>query len=367
LVQRYEVDKSSFIPVQEAPLRKNVADIFEKCGVPRADAELGADVLVAADLRGVDTHGVSNEARTYITQWTNGVSNPRPNVRVLRETPSTANIDSDTGLGVIVAPKAMEMAIEKAKKVGMGVVTIRNGRHLGMASYHAMMALEHDMLGMCLTATPPVVVPTWGAEPRFGTNPISFAAPADKEAPFVFDAATTLVAHNKLTVALRLGVDMLPGWTPEPDGTPVMEERPAPPIGPHGLCMSDLLPLGSTRELGSHKGYGLAAMVDVLSGILTGGGFGAKIGRPNFGHYVAAYSIEAFMDVADFKKEMDEWLQMLKNTPPAPGHERVLYAGLKESETEADRRANGIPLHPEVIEWFKGTCEELSVPFTMLE
>ena len=367
MVERFKIDLSDAIRVREGPLREMVADIFKKVGVPDEDAAIGADCLVTADLRGVDTHGVSNESRTYIQQFKSGVTNPRPNLRVLRETPASANIDCDKGLGIIVAPKAMEMAIQKAKNVGVGVVTMRNGRHLGMASYHAMMALEHDMIGMCMTSTPAVVVPTFAAEPRYGTNPIAIAVPAGEEAPFVFDAATSLVAHNKLGIALRLDVDMLPGWIVSEEGTPIMEEAPAPPLGPHGLSMANLLSLGATRELGSHKGYGLACMVDILSGILTGGGYGANPGRPNFGHYVAAYNIEAFVDTGDFKRTMDEWLRMLKSTPPAPGHDRVLYAGLVEAEVEAERRANGIPLHPEVIDWFRDVCGELTIPFTLVD
>ena len=365
-MERFKIDESTYTRVHEARLRKTVAGIFQACGVPEDDAALGADVLVAADLRGVDTHGVSNESRTYIQHLKSGSSNPRPRMRVLRETPAAANVDSDAGLGIIMAPKAMEIAIEKARKVGVGVVTVRNARHLGMAAYHAMMALKHDMIGMCMTTPPAAVVPTFGSVPRIGTNPIAIAVPAATEHPFVFDAATSLVPHNKLGVALRLGVNLLPGWIVAEDGTPVMEESEPPPLGPHGLALASLLPLGSTRELGSHKGYGLGAMVDILSGILTGGGYGANPGRPNFGHYVAAYNIEAFVDTGEFKQMMDEWLQMLKSTPPAPGHERVLYAGLLEAELEMERRANGIPLHPEVIDWFRTTCAEFSVPFTLL-
>ena len=366
-MERFKIDESGYTRVHEACLRRTVASVFKACGMPDDDAILGAGVLVTADLRGVDTHGVSNEFRIYIQNLKSGTSNPVPEIRVLRETPATANVDSDAGLGIIMAPKAMEIAIEKANKVGMGVVTVRNARHLGMAAYHAMMALKHDMIGMCMTTPPAVVVPTFGAKPRLGTNPVAIAVPAATEPPFVFDAATSLVPHNKLGIALRMGVKLLPGWIATKDGTPVMEEVDAPPLGPHGLALADLLPLGSTRELGSHKGYGFAAMVDILSGVMTGGGYSANPGRPNVGHYLAAYNIEAFVDTGEFKRTMDEWLQMLKSTPPAPGHERVLYAGLLEAETERERRANGIPLHPEVIDWFRITCAEFSVPFVLLD
>jgi LDH2 family malate/lactate/ureidoglycolate dehydrogenase len=333
--------------------------------VPENDCARAADVLVKADLRGVETHGVSNMLRVYVNGYNGGTINPRPNWRVLRETPSTANIDSDGGLGIIITPKAMEIAIEKASKSGVGIVTIRNSGHLGMASYHAMMALEHDMIGTCMTACPPLVVPTFGAEPRIGTNPIAVAAPANEEPPFVFDAAMCTVAGNKLRLAQRVGRNLLPGWVTRPDGSPAMEEVSPPEsesLRDSGIW---LLPLGSTRELGSHKGYGLMAIVEVLGGILSGGGYVGVPGITTFGHYVAAYDIEAFMDASEFKSTMDDWVRMLQSTKTAPGHDRVLYPGLPEAEVEADRTANGIPLHPEVIEWFQSICAELSLPFTL--
>lgn len=364
MLERFQVPEHEAVRVDEAPLRETTAQIFAKMGVPGDDSELAADVLVTTDLRGVETHGVSNMLRAYVRDYGEGVINPRPKWRILRETPATANIDSDAGLGIIVVPKAMEVAIEKAKKVGVGMVTIRNARHLGMASYHAMLTLKHDMIGVCMTSCPPGVVPTFGAEPRLGTNPIAFAAPADKEPPFVFDAAMSTIAGNKLTLAARMESNLAPGWIAAEDGSPLMEEGPPPEQG-YGRVLTPLLPLGSNREMGSHKGYGLMAIVDVLGGILSGGGYGLNPGRPNFGHYVAAYSVEAFMDVAEFKRTMDEWLRMLRTTKPAPGHERVLYPGLPEAEATEDRKANGIPLHSEVVEWFADICGELSIPYTL--
>ena len=365
MLEQFKLDEADAVRVPEAGLRRTVADIFRKMGESDADSETAADALVSADLRGVETHGVSDMLRYYVEAYGSGEIKARPDWQILRETPSTANLDSDGGHGLIVAARAMEIAIEKAGNVGMGVVTIRNGRHLGMAAYHAMMALEHDMIGMCMTSSPPGVLPTFGAEPRLGTNPIAIAAPSGSEVPFVFDAAMSSIASNKLRLANKYGRDLLPGWVASEDGEPIMEETGPPAMLPDGFPVVRLLPLGATREMGSHKGYGLAAMVDVLSGILTGGGYGANPGRPNFGHYVAAYSIEAFIDVREFKTMMDEWLRMLRSTPPAPGHERVLYPGLPEAETEADRKANGIPLHPEVVDWFRGISAELAIPFEL--
>ena len=365
MLQQFKVQEEDAIRVPESGLRETVAAFFERMGLTPDDAALATDVLVVADLRGVETHGVSNTPRDYLSAYSVGEINPRPDWRIVRESPSTATIDCDAGIGLVVAPKAMEIAIAKAESVGMGMVTMSNGRHLGMAAYHAMMALDHDMIGMCMTSAPPIMVPTFGAEPRLGTNPIALAAPAGKEAPFVFDAATTAVAGNKLVLAKRLGNDILPGWLADEDGSPIMEDIPTPDLSSATANPTLLLPVGATRELGSHKGYGWACIVEILGGILSGGGYGMNPGRPNFGHSVAAYRIDAFMDVPDFKRTMDEWLENLRTTKPAPGHDRVFYPGLPEAEDEADRKVNGIPLHPEVVDWFRDTCAELEIPFKL--
>ena len=341
--------------VSHEALHTTVAALFERMGVSSEDSQLGADVLVSADLRGVDSHGVSNMLRSYINGYNDGRLNPRPNWRVVRETLSAANIDCDRGLGVMVAPKAMEIAIQKAANTGIGVVTLGNGRHLGMAAYHAMLALEHDMIGTCLTAPGPQVLPTFGAEVRLGTNPIAVAAPAKEEPPFVFDAATSSVATNKIVLARRLDAVIPGGLVADSSGTPILE----PSAVPQGY---KLLPAGSTREQGSHKGYGLACVVEILCNVLSGTGLPMVNARGTTNHFVAAYRIDAFTEVAEFKETMDMLLRTLKETPPAPGHERVLVPGQPEAEEEADRRANGIPLHKEVVEWFGNICSELSVP-----
>ena len=355
MLEQFKVSHDDAEFVQGDDLKKTVAGIFEKLGVSPEDSLLAADVQVLADLRGVDSHGVSNMLKSYISGYQEGSINPRPNWKVVRETPSTATVDSDKGLGTIITPKAMEIAIQKAKNVGVGMVTIGNARHLGMASYHAMLALPHDMIGICMTSCPPQVLPTFGAEPRLGTNPIAIAVPAKNEPPFVFDVATSSVAVNKIRIAARLGAEIPGGWMAREDGSPIMETGLAPE-------KFTLLPLGADREGGSHKGYGFSCMVDILAGVLTGFGYGAVPGRPNFGHMVAAYSIDAFTDVEPFKVEMDEWLQMMKTTKPAPGHDRVLVAGQPEAEVELVRRDEGIPLHPEVADWIRDTCGEMSVP-----
>ena len=353
-LKAFRVKEEDAVRVSAEALRTVSRDLIGKMGVPPADAEQAADVLVAADLHGHDSHGVSNMLRAYIAGYGNGTINPVPDWKIIRERPSTANIDCDHGLGVIIAPKAMEIAIAKARETGMGMVTMGNGRHVGMAQYHARLALPHDMIGMCMTAAIPLVAPTFGAEARLGTNPIAFAAPAGEEPPFVLDMATSTVAANKFRIAKRLGEKIPGGMIAKADGTPIMEDVDLPE-------QYLTLPLGSTREMGSHKGYGLAAMVEILCGILSGAGFAARNGRSHFQHMVAAYSIDAFTDVDEFKATMDDFLRTLKATKPAPGQERVLVPGQPELEAYEERIVQGIPLHHDVVDSLRDLCAEFEV------
>jgi LDH2 family malate/lactate/ureidoglycolate dehydrogenase len=301
--------------------------------------------------------------RAYVQGYGNKTINPSPKWKFVKEGPTTAVIDGDGGLGLMIAPAAMEVAIKKAKEYGTGVVSVRNSGHLGAAGYHAMMAAEAGMIGWCMTAGGKSMVPTFGAEPQLGTNPIAIAAPAGKQPPFLFDAAMTSIAGNKIGLARRMGKPMQPGWVANDDGSPDMEGGAAAEFAANSVRMQ--LPLGSTRELGSHKGYSLGVVVDILCGQLAfAPGFGT-LALNRRAHFVAAYDIEAFGDLDEFKANMDGMLKGLADTKPAPGHDRVYYAGLPEYETEQERRKIGIPLHPEVVEWFKGICAEFQIPFTL--
>ena len=361
MLERFKPKPEDAERVSVESLHDVVSAIFVKMGVSDDDAKEAADVLTMTDLRGVETHGVSNMLRAYVNQFTSGQVNPRPNWRIERETPGTAVIDCDRGLGVILGRRVMDIAIEKAKTVGVGIVTMNNGGHLGAVGHFSMHAAKNDMVGMCATAAGTGVLPTFAAEARFGTNPISIAAPGNKEAPMLFDAATSQIAGNKFSLARRVGSDLLPGWIADADGTPILEETPVPEEGWYG----NLLPMGGTRENGSHKGYGMMMMVEVLGAFLSGsvpGMFDVEPFESGYKHYFAAYNIEAFTDVDQFKEKMDRMLQMLRETKPAAGHDRVLYPGLAEAEDEKDRRANGVPLHKEVMEWFDNMVGELGVP-----
>jgi LDH2 family malate/lactate/ureidoglycolate dehydrogenase len=248
----------------------------------------------------------------------------------------------------------MDIAIEKAKKVGIGAVTIHNSTHSGMMAYHAMRAMPHDMIGYATTGGGAVMVPTYGAEPRLGSVPHAWAVPAGKMPPFVLDVSSSSVAANKIHLLRRTGAPLLPALLADEEGAPIMEQQEVPES-------TNLLPWGSTRELGSHKGYGMAVIGQVFSGILSSGLFGRSNPPGKGTQFVAAYSIDAFRDVEDFKNSMDEFLTYLVETPPAPGHDRVYYAGLPEHEETEIRERDGIPLHREVIEWFDSATDELKL------
>ncbi len=357
MLERFHVPEDIAIRVAPANMLATVTDIFLAMGMSDADAALAADVLVYADVRGIESHGVSNMLRRYVDAFRQGDINPVPEPVVLRERGAVATLDSDRGHGLVVGPLAMHMAIERAREHGIGSVTVINGRHFGACAYHAEMALAHDMIGIAMTTGGVQVAPVHGAEPKVGLNPIGVAIPTHEQPPFIFDAAMSSVAGNKIALARRLGVDVMPGWIAEKDGTPIMEEQPVPKE-------FMMLPLGGTREIGAHKGYSMAVMIEVLCGILGGVG-GGPFRTHGASHHFLAYDISAFSDVATFKRNMDQYMKDLTETQPAVGYDRVVYAGLPEYEEKIAREKQGIPYHPEVIEWFQGMCSELDIAWRL--
>ncbi len=356
ILERFKVPPKDQVLVTEDALRRTVTQIFEKVGVSAAEAAEAADVLTMTDLRGVETHGVSNMLRAYVRDYRAGKLSPAPGMTVVRETPGTAVIDAERRLGIIVGGKAMRLAMDKARAVGVGVVSVYNAGHFGAIGHFAMQAALQDMVGVCFTGAGLSVVPTFASKPMLGTNPIALAAPARREAPMLFDAATSAIAGNKIRLAIRVGSPLLPGWVTDKDGTPIMEEKPVFDRDEYHNA-----PLGGTREQGSHKGYGFALMAEVLSTLLAGAlptmlapGSGSK-------NHFAAYRIDAFTDLERFKDTMDQMLGALRTATPAPGQERVLYPGLSEAEEVAHRRAHGIPLHKEVVAWFAECTREMGL------
>ena len=355
-----EINSENMTRVNHEKLTRFVSRSFEKLGVTAGDAEIAAKVLVASDLRGVDTHGVIRfSPQAWYVKWlTEGSMTARPNIRVISESSSTALIDGDRGMGMVIGHRAMEVAIRKAKESGIGMVGVRNSRHYGMSAYYAMLALPHDMIGIAMTNASRQVVPTFGRESRFGTNPMCFAVPADKELPFVLDMATTTAAAGKLELAARQGKSIPPGWALNEQAQATLDPRMAQKA-------RRLLPLGGSREGGSHKGYGLAILVEILCGVLTGTMTALNTDQDPRGHFFGAIRIDTFRPVDEFKRDMDRLIRELKSTPPIEGQDRVYVAGEIEFETAEERAERGIPLLPSVLKGLREVGEQVGVPYDL--
>jgi len=328
--------------------------IFQKIGCSDTDANIATKSLLSADLRGVDSHGVARLSG-YVRLWEAKRVNATPVLKILHETPSTAVVDGDSGLGLVVAPYAMKLAIEKAKQVGTGWVSVQNSNHFGIAAHHAMMALQFDMMGIAMTNASPLVAPTFSVDKMLGTNPICVATPAGTEPPFVADLATTTAANGKLEILQRKSLQTPEGWVQDQDGNPSRD--------PHILKKGGaLLPLGGDRDHGSHKGYALGAIVDIFSALLSGANyapwvppFPAYVPMPaqqpgkGIGHFFGAMRIDAFRPADEFKRDMDHWIQGFRSCKTIPGEERVLVPGDPERVIEAERLQNGISLLDAVV------------------
>ncbi|RJQ07053.1 MAG: Ldh family oxidoreductase [Dehalococcoidia bacterium] len=347
-----KVSEGDAIRVAPDLLRAHVAGMFRACGVPDGHARLTAEILVTADLRGVDTHGVNGSIR-YTEEIRIGRYTIPQELRVLSDSPATALLSNGNGLGYVGAHRAMEMAIEKARATGVGQVAVCDGHHIGMVAYYAMMALEHDMIGVAMTNSTRHARPAGGVEARVGTNPIAFAAPTWHERPFVLDMATSTVASGKVGLARRLGVSMPEGWVVDRHGEPVTTP-PAP--ADHDWALN---PLGGSLSLGGHKGYGLGVMVDVLTGVLSGGGYSGRLPAGDNHSWMMAIDIRQFRPVAEFKAMMDEMIAALHATPPEPGTDHVLVAGDPEAKTFEERSRAGIPLHRTLVEELRARAREL--------
>jgi LDH2 family malate/lactate/ureidoglycolate dehydrogenase len=339
-----------------------------KIGCPEAQATTATEVLLSADLRGVDSHGVARLSG-YVRLWEKGRINATPNIRVVYETPSTAVVDGDGGLGLIVAPFAMKVAIEKAKIAGTGWVSVKHSNHYGIAGYHAMMALNQDMIGISMTNASPLVAPTFSQERLLGTNPIAVAIPAKHQPPFVADLATTTAANGKLEILQRKGMDTPAGWVQDKIGNPTTS---ADGVKDGGA----LLPLGSDRDHGSHKGYALGSIVDIFSAVLSGANYGPWVPPfvaflepdPNpvgkgIGHFFGAMRVDAFRPADEFKSHMDNWITRFRSAKPTQGNEKVLIPGDPERELEGIRMKEGIPLLDPVVKDLTELGERFGVKF----
>jgi L-2-hydroxycarboxylate dehydrogenase (NAD+) len=362
MVENFQVAAEDARRISADSLLVATTDLCRAVGYPDTDASEIARALVAADLRGVDTHGVSNMLRKYLDWARTGHVNTRPEMRIIRESGATLAVDSDGALGLAIAPVIMDMLIERARMFGIAFASVRNGRHLGMLAHHCIRASEQGLIGICGTAGGPRMLPTFGREPRLGTNPIAIAVPAGSRPSFVFDAAMTAVAHNRLSLALRVQRPVAPNLFADEQGNPYRAETQ-----PQFEMGTRMLPLGSDRDLGSHKGYGLAAMVEILSGVLAGSEVLSSLGLGFATHFFMVINVEAFCDESEFRANMDRFLDSLTESQPAEGHDRVFYAGQMEDGVEVERSANGIPLHTEVIDWFATIGQELGVEISLTE
>lgn len=328
--------------------------IFLKIGCPEADALVATKVLLSADMRGIDSHGIARLIG-YVRLWEAGRVNAIPQVSIVHETPSTATIDGDRGLGLVVAPYSMELAIKKAREVGTGWVAVKNSNHFGIAGIHAMMALEEDMIGIALTNASALVAPTFSKERMLGTNPIAVAIPAKNQPAFVADLATTTAANGKLEILQRKKENTPDGWVQDKDG---LSSQDANILKQQGA----LLPLGGDRIHGSHKGYALGSIVDILSGVLGGASYGpwappfpAYVPLPQnmpgegLGHFFGAMRVDAFRSKESFLEEMDRWIGRFRDAEPVDEQQKVLIPGDPERAYEKERAENGIPLHEEVL------------------
>src|SRR2546427_5758494 len=351
--------------IQESKLKDFCNKVWMKLGVPEKDAKITTDVLVLADIRGIESHGVARLPR-YYTDLKNGWTRPKDESRIVKETKATALIDAERSLGQVVGHKGMELAIKKAKDTAVGIVTVRNSHHYGIAGYYTLMALQHDLIGVSMTNAAPLVVPTFGRTAVLGTNPISLAAPASKEKPFVLDMATSVVPRGKLEGYDRLKKKMPLGWAVDTTGKGTSD--------PHTVLDAlskrlggGILPLGGEGEEHSgHKGYGVALMVDVLCGVLSGSATGLGVDvireRANVGHFFMALESGEFQPLEDFKRDMDQLSQELKNSPKAQGQDRIYVHGEKSFARMEKYRREGIPLGTAVVESLKQVATELGVP-----
>jgi len=351
------------VVVTETRLTAFLVDALSAMKMPRDRAVITAGLMVRTDLRGVDSHGIDMLPR-YHELWHGGFIAMEATPTLVKDSMATALYDGGKGLGHYVSTLAMQLAIEKAKTYGVGIVPVRNSGHFGAAANYSMMALAHDMIGIATTNSPYVaMVPTFGREAKISTNPLSFAAPAGRHAPFVLDMATTTVAFGKLRLASRWGKPVPSGWALDDTGEPTTD----PDVAVKHRLQT---PLGGTRELGSHKGYGLGMMVDILSGILPGAVYGDLFFRTDrqqrrlqdVGHCFIALDPARFRAIEDFKRDMDDYFDSLKATAPAEGRDRVYVAGEPEAESEIRRRRDGIPLSPALMARVDDIARELGVP-----
>ena len=349
-------DKEDIQIVQAEPMRQFCVSACKAAQLSQEHAELLTDTLIQADLRGVHSHGITR-LPTYVKGYQTGGINPRPSIKVVKESGATAVIDGNDGLGLIVGHPAMRLAMDKASDYGVGVVTVRNSDHLGMVAYWSMMALERDMIGYATTNVSPIMAPWGGITPSHGNNPISYAIPAGSKWPLVLDIAISVVAKGKVRIAALKNEPIPMGWAMNKYGEPTTDVHSAM----DGLMM----------PIAGHKGYGMALVSDVLCGVLSGGLFGIDVSKASTGgsirkkgfcHFFMALDIGHFIPVVEFKKRVDKLVSMMKASQLAQGQSKIYLPGEIEFETKRLRVREGIPYSKAVIGPLKSLAKDLHLP-----
>ncbi|OGS50449.1 MAG: malate dehydrogenase [Euryarchaeota archaeon RBG_16_68_12] len=358
------VEGSVWVP--EPRLREFVTVVFRRLGVPLREARVTAEVLTAADLRGIGSHGVARLPR-YVGGIKSGAIVPKDPSKIVKQTRVTALIDGGNGLGQVVGRRAMDLAVKKAREGALGFVAVRNSNHFGIAGYYSMMALKAGMIGIASTNAAPLVVPTYGRNAVLGTNPISVAVPTGSEEPFVLDMATSVVPRGTIEVYDRQAKEMPLGWAVDTTGRSTSSPKAVLEALAKRLG-GGILPLGGEgEEFSGHKGYGLALLVDILCGALPGAATGLDVygneKAANVGHFFGAIDVRAFRPLREFRRDMDRLLRTLRESPKADGHDRIYVHGEKSFTVERERKAKGIPLGPKVAENLRKIGADVGVPW----
>jgi L-2-hydroxycarboxylate dehydrogenase (NAD+) len=346
------MSKESIIRIGFETLQDFMAQALQKAGVPKEDAAVCADVLITADKFGIDSHGFNRLKPIYLDRIRDGILNPVTQFEIVRESPTTAVVDGHNGMGHVIAKKSMQMAIDKAAEFGMGMVTVRNSTHYGIAGYYALMAAKAGMIGNTGTNARPSIAPTFGVENMLGTNPLTFAMPTDEDFPFLLDCATSVSQRGKIEVYARLGKEVPEGWVIDENGESMTNAQEI--LKDLVAEKASMTPLGGSGEdTGGYKGYGYAAVVEILSAALQGGSYmkmlsgienGKKVPYP-LGHFFIAINISHFTELEDFKKTTGNILRELRASRKMPGHDRIFTAGEKEYLVWLERKEKGIPLN----------------------
>jgi len=342
-----------------------IVRVMVRAGIPEDDAGIIADVLLQADKFGIDSHGVNRLKPIYLDRIRDGIMNPVTKYEIVREGPTTAVVDGHNGMGHVISCKAMKLAIDKAKKYGMGMTAVRNSTHYGIAGYYALMAVRENMIGITGTNARPSIAPTFGVENMLGTNPLTFGMPTDEPFPFLLDCATSITQRGKVELYARLGKDLPKGWVIDENGESKTNSREV--LDNLIAGRAALTPLGGIgEETAGYKGYGYATVVEILSAALQQGAFtkmlmGVKDGKKApypLGHFFIAIDINAFTDPADFKKTTGDICRELRSSKKMPGEERIWTAGEKEYYTWLERKDKGIPFTTQLLEEFRGLCKD---------